>query len=245
MKLYLKIFFYTYLILLILASSIFANDLFQTPHRLWKPAADNVYLQEVAQKIPTKKSVLSVAVYEGVCYALMDNSIYLLKEKKLIRMKSGPAGAKRLIAMDGNLWALSSEGIYKFKNKKWQKIDTREYVDLCMHLGTLFGATRDDVYRLENGKFKCIQPEGGYLSSDKTVVMEDGTQILADPVRIGPIRRITSYSGTLYVLRPGELVLFDGRIVAENFIDWGGLPSRQTNDLLSLGSRSYITTNRG
>jgi hypothetical protein len=245
MKFYPKIFICTNLILFILASSIVAGDLFQTSHRLWNPAADDVYLQEVPDKIPTTNPVLSIAQYEGTCYSLINNSIYLLKETNLHRMKAGLSGVKRLITKDGNLWALSSEGLFRLKNKKWQKVDAREFVDLCMHLGTLHGATRDDVFRLENDKFLSIQPEGGYLSSDKTVVMEDGTQILADPVRIGPIRRIASYSGTLYVLRPGELVLFDGRIVAENFIDWGALPSYQTNDLLSLGSRLFISTTRG
>ncbi|MBC8183734.1 hypothetical protein H8E88_21790 [candidate division KSB1 bacterium] len=245
MKYYQNTLTVTILFLLVLASSIFAGDLYQVSHRLWKPAADNVYLQEAAQKIPTKKPVLSIAEYEGSCYALMDNSIYLFKDGKLDQSKSAPAGVKKLITKDGSLWALSSEGLYRLKNKKWQQVDNREYVDLCMHLGSLHGATRDDVYRFKKNKFTCIQPEGGYLSSDKTVVMEDGTQILADPVRIGPIQRIASYSGTLYVLRPGELVLFDGRIVAENFIDWGALPSRHTFDLLSFGSRLFVSTNRG
>ena len=88
------------------------------------------------------------------------------------------------------------------------------------------GATREEVFRFEDGTFVSIQPEGGCLSSDKTMVMEDGTQILADPVRLGPIQYVASYSGTLYVLRPGELVLFDGRIVNEYVVDWGALPSR-------------------
>jgi hypothetical protein len=77
------------------------------------------------------------------------------------------------------------------------------------------------------------------------MVMEDGTQILADPVNFGPLQKIASYAGTLYALRPGELVLFDGRIVDENVIDWGEFPSRETRDLLSLGSRLFIATDRG
>ena len=90
-----------------------------------------------------------------------------------------------------------------------------------------------------------IKPKGGYLSSDITVVMADGTKVLSDPVRLGPIQRIASYSGTLYVLRPGKLVLFDGRIVNENHIYWGSLASPNTNDLLAIGCLLFIATDRG
>jgi len=75
--------------------------------------------------------------------------------------------------------------------------------------------------------------------------MEDGSQVLADPVHIGPIDRIASYSGTLYILAPGGLALFDGRIVNRDFIDWGTLPSPDTRDMLSYGSRLFISTSRG
>ncbi len=68
--------------------------------------------------------------------------------------------------------------------------------------------------------YQYIKPEGGYYSSDITMLMEDGSQIHADPVRLGPIKQIESYSGTLYVLRPGKLILFDGLVVNEDFIDW-------------------------
>ena len=78
-----------------------------------------------------------------------------------------------------------------------------------------------------------------------TMMMEDGTQLLADPVKIGPVHRIASYSETLYILRPGRLALFDGKIVNQDFIDWGALASPNTKDFLSVGSRLYISTDRG
>jgi hypothetical protein len=233
------------LLLLVIVNIISAADLFQVSQQLWQPQPDNVYLQEVAQKIPTDQPVLSLAVYQGQCHAILGENIYFLSDDVYEKMKSAPSGTKRLITADGSLWALARDGLHRFNNKKWQKMDDQEYVDICMHLGVLHGATQDEVYRLENDKFISIQPQGGYLSSDITVMMADGTQILADPVQLGPIDRIASYNGTLYVLRPGKLVLFDGRIVNQDFIDWGTLPSPRTRDMLSLGSRLFISTDRG
>ena len=57
--------------------------------------------------------------------------------------------------------------------------------------------------------------------------------------------RIASYNGTLHILKPGQLVQFDGKTVDQDFIDWGRLPSTNTRDLLSFGSRLFISTNRG
>lgn len=56
---------------------------------------------------------------------------------------------------------------------------------------------------------------------------------------------IGSYTGTLYVLRPGRLVSFDGLQVNEDCIDWGHLPSNVTHDMLCYGSRLFISTDRG
>jgi hypothetical protein len=117
--------------------------------------------------------------------------------------------------------------------------------DFCLHLGQVYGATTEDLFWFENGRWVNIKPTGGYLSSDDTLVAEDFSQVLADPVRIGPVLRITSYSGTLYVLRPGGLALLEGAKFVPDPMDWGALPSPVTRDLLALGSRFYVATDRG
>ena len=222
-----------------------AGDSGKKTDRLWEPIADDVYLQEVSHKIPLTKPVTAIGLLHGRCYAVIEGKIHLLSGDEAVPVQSGPVGVKRLKTLDGFLWALSDEGIYRLGAGAWEKIDNREFVDLCLHLGVLHAASRDEVYRLEEGKFIDIKPEGGYLSSNTTMMMEDGTQVLADPVRIGPIDRIASYSGTLYMLAPGSLTLFNGRIVNRDFIDWGSLPSPDTRDLLSYGSRLFISTQRG
>ena len=222
-----------------------ADDLFQVERQLWEPVPDEVYLQEVARKVPTDAPVHSVALHDGKCYAVLNETVYVLNGDVLEPAQSAPTGVRELEAFDGALFALARTGLYRFDTNTWTMMDDRVYVDLCMHLGALHAATTEEVFRLENGTFTSIQPEGGYLTSNTTMVMEDGTQILADPVRLGPIKCVASYSGTLYVLRPGKLVLLNGRVVDEGFVDWGALPSPATRDLLALGSRLFVTTDRG
>ncbi len=228
-----------------LAAPLLSDDMFGVSSHLWKPVEDDVYLQEVSQKIAANKPVRSIAALNGVCYFLSDNKVYELKNESAARMSSAPADVSRLLQQGEQIWALAKSGLYRLQNESWQKIDDREYVDLCMHLGVLHAATREDIFRLQDDAMVNIKPKSGWLSSDITVLMEDGSQVLADPVRLGPIQRIDSYSGTLYALRPGRLALLDGRVVNENVIDWGALPSPVTRDMLALGSRLFVSTDKG
>lgn len=212
---------------------------------LWKPLSDDVYMQESVKKIVTEMAVRSIGLAGDRCFALIGDKLWQLDNDVLIEEKGSPAGAKRLVSAGDDLWLLSASGTYRYINNLWQQVDSREYADLCVHNGKVHAATIDEIFRLENDHFVSVKPAGGYNSSDMTVIMEDGTQVHAEPVRLGPISRIESYSGTLYVLEPGKLVLFDGLTVNRDFIDWGALPSRNTRDMMSCGSRILIATERG
>ncbi len=218
---------------------------YQVTEKMWTPQNDEVYLQEISEKIQTEKPVTSVAVSGNVCLALLDGKIYRVDGEKLTADNSAPAEVKKLQPENGAIWALSAKGLYTLQNNQWKQVDNREFVDLCLHLGKLHAATSDEIFCLENGKFVTTKPADGYYGSDVTNLMEDGSQVFADPVELGPVTRLESYSGTFYVLRPGKLVLFDGKTVNEDFIDWGKLPSLKTNDMVSFGNRMYIGTDRG
>jgi hypothetical protein len=243
-KLYIQVFLSQFLLLYI-STLLFGQKLYEQTDPMWKPIKDDVYLQEVAKKIHTKKPVQSIAQLKGDCYAVVEGQVYVLKDSGLLLINDAPSGVNKLINLDDALWALAKDGIYQNKKDEWKKIDNQEYVDICIHQEKIFGATREELYRLENSKFISAKPDGGYLSSDVTMLMEDGTQLHVDPVRIGPIEHIQSYNGTLYFLRPGKLVLFDGQIVNTDHIDWGTLPSKETRDLLSNGSKLFVSTDRG
>ena len=207
--------------------------------------ADGVYLQEAGEKVVTDKPVTAVAVRGDTTFVVIDGALKLLRGSKLVDGEGAPGGVKRLRTLDGTLWAVTEKGTYRYSGTAWERVDERPFVDLCLHLGKVHGATRDELFRFEDGKFVNVRPAGGYLSSDTTVVMEDFSQVLADPVEIGPIQRIASYSGTLYLLRPGRLALLEGKTFVPDPVDWGALPSPVTRDLLALGNRLYVATDRG
>ena len=217
----------------------------QESRRLWKPVADEVYLQEIGEKIATDAPVTAVAVHNGAVYVVVGGAVKSLRDGSLADANGAPSGVKRMWMLGGAIWITAENGTYRFTNGNWSRVDEKTFTDLCIHLGQVYGATRDDVFRFEAGRFVNIRPAEGYLSSDSTMVMEDFTQVLANPVRIGPVERIASYSGTLYLLRPGELALLDGKTFVENPVDWGMMPSPVTRDLLALGSRLYLATDRG
>src|SRR5204863_1187405 len=128
---------------------------------------------------------------------------------------------------------------------KWERVGEQPFVDFCLHLGATHAATRDELFRFDGGRFVSLKPADGYLSSDTTLMMEDFSQVLADPVEIGPVHRLASYSGTLYLLRPGGLALIEGRTFVPDVADWGTLPSPVTRVMLAQGSRLYAATDRG
>jgi hypothetical protein len=222
-----------------------ATNLWSPATRLWNPVADEVFLQEIGEKIPTQKPVTAVAVGDSGVYVVVGNDLQFLREDKLEPVTGAPAGIRRLRSLGGVLWAAAESGAYRIAGGSWERVDSRPFVDFCLHLGHVYGATHDAVFHFEGGRFVNLQPEGGYLSSDSTVVMEDFSQVNTDPVQIGPIDRIASYSGTLYLLRPGGLALLEGKTFVPDPIDWGRLPSPVTRDLLAQGSRLCVATDRG
>ena len=202
-------------------------------------------MQEVGEKIVTDKPVAAVAVYMDTAYVVTGGALQHLRDGALKDMNGAPAGVKRLKSLGGALWAVTEKGTYRYASDAWERVDERAFNDFCVHLGNVYAATRSEIFRFDGGKFVNIKPAGGYLSSDTTVMMEDGTQVLADPVEIAPVGRIASYSGTLYLLRPGGLALLEGKTFITDPVDWGALPSPVTRDLLALGSRLYVATDRG
>ena len=214
--------------------------------RLWQPVADEVFLQEIGEKVLTQAAITSVALHNHILYLVTGGILKVLGKSGALESDSGaPANVHRLRSLDGALWATTEKGCYRFVGKEWQRIDEREFVDFGLHLGKVYATTRQDVFRFEDGKFVNVKPHGGYLSSDDAVFTEDFNQVLADPVELGHIDRIASYSGTLYLLQPGGVALLEGKTFVPNPVDWGSLPSPVTRDMVTQGSCLYIATDRG
>ncbi len=154
---------------------------------LWMPVQDEVYLQEMGQQVVTDRPATAVAVHGGTAYVVVAGALKALLDGALRDVEGAPGGVKRLRSLDGALWAVAETGTYRLAGQAWQRVDARPFLDLCLHLGKVYAATPNDLFRFENRKFVNIRPVGGYLSSDATVVMEDFSQVLADPVEIGPM----------------------------------------------------------
>ena len=214
---------------------------------LYESVADEVYLQEVGERIPTDRPVTSIAAQRGEVHAVVDKKLYQLVEGQLHAIDKAPSGWRKLYALQGRLWGTAEDGVYRIdaESSSFDKVFDAPMVDLCVHNGELYGATSSDVFRFVDEEFVNIEPSSGWLSSDSTVWKADGTQVLADPVRIGPIRRMASYSGTLYLLLPGGPRLLSGPIFETDPVDWGTMPSDQLRDMRAQGSRLYFATDRG
>ena len=212
----------------------------------WKPVADDVYLQEVGTKIPTDSPVTSVAVVGDVVYAVQDGVIKHIEDGLLTPLLNSPDSVNRIEAMDGALWALTAERVWRIIGNARQLFSEESMVDLCMHQGTVYGATHDEVFKLVGPMhWENIKPETGWLTNNTTNIMEDGTQILPNPIRLPHIERIGSYSETIYLMGPGRLSLLVGPRLIHDPIDWGTLPSRTLRDMMPMGSRLYTATDRG
>lgn len=225
----------------VITTNVFAPS---TNH-LWKPVADEPYLQEFGEQIPTSQPVTSLAVLDQTPYAVVGGVLQVIRAGALIDAPGAPKDIRRLKSLAGALWASNPEGVFRFAGGAWERVDARPFTDFCLHLGQVHGATREALFRFENGQFVDVRPASGYLSTDTTVMREDFSQVLMEPVQVGPVDRIASYSGTLYLLRPGGLGLIEGKTFVPDPVDWGALPSPVTRDLLALGSRIYVATDRG
>ncbi len=212
---------------------------------LWKPAEDEVYLQEISEEIATDAPVTALAIHGDNLYAIKQDALLKLDGSVLGIASGAPENPGRLWSLGDALWVAAADGTHQLSGGTWTRVGDDSFVDMCMHNGAVHGATRDDILRFDDGAFVNIKPESGYLSSNTTVIMADGSQVLADPIRIGPIDGIESYSGTLYFMRAGSIALLDGDALQTDSIDWGMLPSRSMRDILSLGSRLFVATDRG
>ncbi len=214
---------------------------------LYVSVADDIYLQEIGEKIVTDRPVTAVRVCNGRTYAVVDGTLHELNGKALRVVAGAPREWLRLFSLHGSLWGTTADAVYQFGDEVGSpsKVFDDSMVDMCVHNGSVHGATDEAVYRFEEGNFVNIEPDEGWLSSDSTVLMADNTQVLVDPVRIGPIQRMASYSGTLYLLVSRGLTLLDGPVFETNPVDWGMMASNTFRDMIAAGSRLLIATDRG
>jgi hypothetical protein len=226
-------------------SSVIVLWLLSVPSLAQSPIKDIEYLQESGTRTLTKDPITALGILDEKLYAVMNGSLFLYENQNFVDVTGGPNTIRRLKSLQGKIWVTTIDSVWTFDGALWSYVYGQPMVDFTLHLGHVHGATRDDIFRFEKGEITSIKPKSGYLSSDITVIMADGSQVLANPVRISPIQRIASYNETLYILQPNRLAFLDGPVFNTAPLDWGAFPSRTLRDMKSHGSRLLITTDRG
>src|SRR5690625_4934059 len=211
----------------------------------WAPQKDLVYLQEISTQIPTDDPVTDIIANQEVAFALMKDVLYQIKGKNLTPVSNAPAGIQKLFQEENTIMAAARDGFFEYKNGRSNKKDNHNIVDTCIHARQLHADTYDEIYKWDHEKFITTKPTEGYLSNSITILMEDGTQVYLNPIKLGPVSKIASYSETIYMIRSGKLALFDGKSIDQDFIVWGHIHVAEVNDIITLGNRLYIGTNRG
>ena len=191
----------------------------------WTPVRDDVYLQEVEGRIETREPLLAAAVLDNVLYVGGPHGVQRLQGDALVPA-GGPEGTvKRLKTLKGALYAFPEKGLWRFHKSGWKKISDDTFADGCVHAGDVILASPTHLYRFE---------------PDKLTALHDSASGL-------PILGVASYAETLYVRHAKELSLFrQGRFDSQSVQDWGALPpGATTRDLLALGSRLLVPTDKG
>ena len=200
--------------------------------RLWQPVRDDVYLQEVGRKVVTSFPLTSVAIHDGNVFAGSTNGLHILQDAALVEVAEMREPVLRLVSAQKALWLIIGSGLYRFEKGSWKKISDQPVTDVCEHLGEVIVAGGSRLWRIR----------------------EDRLEPLSSLQNSFPITRVVSYSETLYIHGPGRLTIFDGERFgarnvwnweADKVWDWGELPSRNTRDILSAGSRLFVATDRG
>ena len=93
------------LILLFTSTLLYGQSLYDPPNRYWEPMKDDIYLQESATKIQTKKPVMDIALLNENCFALIDGQVFNLRDDQLQAMSDAPSDVNRLSAC--HKWYLS------------------------------------------------------------------------------------------------------------------------------------------
>ncbi len=202
-----------------------------SPHD-WRPAPDEVYLQEVGRKVPTARPLTSVASYAGRVFAGAETGLLELKGDTLVMAGNLRAPVERLVVAQGSLWVLASNQVTRLRGDKWEKISEKPMTDLCEQRGEVMAVRGRELWRLRG---ETLEP-------------------LPLPETPFPIQRLLSFDETLYLAGEEQVTLLGNPVRAgqeetdrypQQAWDWGDLPSPHIRDALSLGPRLFLATDRG
>ncbi len=193
---------------------------------LWTPAKDEVYLQEVGQKVAMPKPARCVAVHDSKIYVGSGTGLAVLDGDKLVPLDEPKGSVSRLKSLKGALWVIADSGLHRNRRGMWTKLADARVADICLYGSDVIVAAGRSLSRVRG---------------DALVKLPKGDARM-------PILRVASYSESIYCLGPGgRLAIFmgNGFDTHNPVADFGRMPSTVARDLLAQGSRLYIATDRG
>ncbi len=198
-------------------------------NQAWRPIQDNVFLQEVGYKIPSKTPITAVALLENTVYVGTDTGISIVQGmERLVPLTKGDAPTSpvhRLTTVDDTLYAITTAGVYRFKQGQWAVITHFPAVDVVAWGGKTLIGTTDALYE----------------------VTRDGTQeLMPVPKKTGTLHAMETHAASVFLYTDQGLWCFDGKtFTQEQLLESGELPSQNVRDMQHLGSRLFFATDKG
>lgn len=198
----------------------------------WRPVRDEVYLQEVARRVAGTDPISCVRSHEGAVFAGTPQGLRVLEGDRLIEVPEVRGPVTRLVVAGEALWAMGPEGLHRRRAAVWQKVSGDPVTDVTEHAGGVVLLAANRLWSVAGNGLAGLS---------------------AGPCPF-PAVRVVSHNATLHVLGPGRLVtLADGEFGSpnletgkpENAWEWGEWPSGVARDLLSVGPRLWVATDRG
>ncbi len=212
-----------------LISQLLAGDTFPQLHP--KPVPDEVYLQEIGRQVPSTTALTSVAVNGTNVFVGGETGVLELVANGWRTVPVIEGAVHQLVTLDSFTWALTASGVYRF-DQEWKKISERPATAIAVHRG---------IVHLAEGA-RLLRLAGDSMSDDGAVT------------NAFPIHHLVSHQDLLYVQGGERLTTLNGKtwggldeygFPTDEGWDWGSLPSKQVRDVVSLGNRLVLATDRG
>lgn len=213
----------------LLLASMPASEPFSAPPHAASP--DSVYFQEVGRQIRSASPLTAVGVFQGSVWVGTAHGLLKLNGEDWTNPAILPVPIYRIVTTRDALWVIASNGLHRFDGS-WAKISDLAVTDVCEHRGEIIAASGSRLWKLGTDH---LEPMGAVPNAFD-------------------LHRITSHQEMLYGLGTDRLTTFDGirfggldeyGSVADNSWDWGQPPGKKLRDMVSLGSRLVLATDRG
>ena len=196
------------------------------------PVQDSVYLQEVGNQVNSAVPLTAVGVAGNEVYAGTGKGLVHLEGESLALVAAVGEPVRRLVSAAGELWAITSPGLFHLAAGQWKKISGEPVADVCSFRGKIYAAVGKRVWEVKDGALVAIGTAEGPFAIDHLASHDDNIYIQGGD-------RATTFVGGVY----GGLDEYG--FAADNSWDWGTLPSRTVRDLLGAGNRLIFATDRG